>query len=65
MQYFCKETNQKLNEKRQIALATGFVGIMCCLILYLMLQYVGVSFRFDYKLWDIETVTAADFTVEW
>ena len=41
------------------------LGIFVSLVFLLVIWYLQSSATLDVKLWDIETVTASDFTVEY
>jgi hypothetical protein len=45
-------------------LLVGCIGIFICLLFFLMIYYQEKTSLLDYKLWDVNTVTAADFTTE-
>jgi hypothetical protein len=47
-----------------MALAIVCIGIFMCLLFLLVLYYLQQTSRIEYKLWDVNTVTAADFTTE-
>jgi len=64
-QYSCKHTNEALNEKRVVGLFVGCLGIFMSLVFLLALFYLYKSSTMDYKVWDVDTVTPADFTVEY
>jgi len=62
VQYYCKQ-DDTLKKKRE---AVGIISIgffICCLYL-LSLYYQQQASRLEYKLWDVNTVTVADFTTE-
>lgn len=40
------------------------MGVFICFLYIFMLMYLNKVGNLDYKLWDVQTVTAADFTVE-
>lgn len=40
------------------------IGIFICLSFLCAIYYLFETSKLDYKLWDVDTVTAADFTVE-
>ena len=41
------------------------MGILMCLIYSLFIYYLQSTTKLNYKLWDVNTVTPADFTVEY
>lgn len=62
MQYYCKQPDTL--RKQRIALGIVCIGVFICLLFLLSLYYLQQTSRLDYKLWDINTVTVADFTAE-
>lgn len=64
VQYFCQQTESDLNDKRRQALIVICLGIFISLLYLLSLHYQEKTAALDYKAWDVDTVTAADFTVE-
>ena len=65
LQYSCTQTLEAVNTKRVWGLGIACLGILISLILLLVHWYLKQSSVIDFKLWDIETVTASDFTVEY
>jgi uncharacterized phage infection (PIP) family protein YhgE len=51
--------------KRREALLIVCLGIFISLVFLIMIYYLFETSNLDYKLWDVATVTAADFTVEY
>jgi len=41
------------------------ISIFVCFIFLLYIYYVYRTSKLDYKVWDVDTVTPADFTVEY
>ncbi len=64
VQYLCIQDESDLNNKRRDALIVIALGIFISLLFLLSLYYQEKTAILDYKLWDVDTVTAADFTVE-
>jgi hypothetical protein len=64
VQYLCIQDESVLNNKRRDALVVIALGIFISLLFLLSLYYQEKTAILDYKLWDVNTVTAADFTVE-
>lgn len=64
VQYFCEQSDSDLNDKRRQALIVICLGIFISLLFLLSLYFQEKTAILDYKLWDVDTVTAADFTVE-
>lgn len=63
-QYTCLQDDKELDGKRYMGLAIvclGFFGI-CCYSLQVF--YLTHTAKLDFRLWDISTLTAADFTAE-
>lgn len=65
MQYSCLQTEEALSQKRLDALLISCIGVFISLLFECMVFYYFKSSLFEFKLWDINTVTAADFTVEY
>lgn len=65
VQYFCEQPISDINSKRQLALFIVCLGFFICFIYFLMIYYLSKTSTLDYKLWDVLTVTSADFTVEY
>lgn len=61
---FCTEDVESLNGKRGYGLIIVSLGIFMSCIYLLFVSYLSKTAYMDYKLWDVNTVTAADFTVE-
>lgn len=39
------------------------IGVFIALIFLLMILFLQQTSNYEYKIWDIDTITAADFTV--
>jgi len=65
IQYYCYQENEELNDKRHQALLIGCIGLFSCFIFTFMIYYLMKMQRLQYKEWDVRTVTAGDFTVEY
>lgn len=64
VQYTCIQTEREIDGKRYAGLGIvciGFLGI-CCYSLQVF--YLTHTAKLDFKLWDLSTLTAADFTAE-
>lgn len=64
MQYQCLENDGDLSQKRYFGLGIvcfGFFGIVCY---SLQVFYLKHTAKLDFKLWDLSTLTAADYTAE-
>ena len=64
IQYACTQALEEVNTKRTWGLAIVCLGIFISLIFLLTHWYLGQTAVIDFKVWDVETVTASDFTVE-
>ncbi|CDW90155.1 UNKNOWN [Stylonychia lemnae] len=65
IQYTCEEPDSEILIKKHSALAVACLGLFICFIFFCMTYYLSKTSYIDYKLWDVFTVTAADFTVEY
>lgn len=54
----------EVDTKRRQALVISCIAILIALVYLAMLYYFFESSKIDYKVWDVDTVTASDFTVE-
>lgn len=54
-----------LNEKREQGLTVACIGIFISLLYLTGMYYLGSVAKIDFKAWDVGTVTAGDFTVEY
>jgi len=67
-QYECEQPvdgPQGLNEKRQQGLVVSCIGVFVSLIYLTGMYYLSSVASIDFKAWDVGTVTASDFTVEY
>eukprot|EP00347_Sterkiella_histriomuscorum_P007945 403346963 len=64
VQYFCKQLDDDITLKRREALVVVSIGVFICLLFLCALYYLYETSKIEYKTWDVNTVTAADFTVE-
>lgn len=64
MQYFCQQFDDDVTLKRREALVIVCIGIFICFIFLCANFYLYETSRLEFKAWDVDTVTAADFTVE-
>lgn len=53
-----------MTAKRREGLVVSCVGIFISFVFLCGVYYLHETAKLDYKLWDVDTVTAADFTVE-
>lgn len=60
----CFETEQYKSNKRTIALSFSCLGVFGCVTYLIIMYYRLFVNQIDFKLWDMKTVTANDFTVE-
>lgn len=58
------QDNSNVTLKRREALVVVSLGIFICLLFLCAIYYLYETSRLEYKTWDVNTVTAADFTVE-
>ena len=65
IQYRCSQGLDAVNTKRVQGLAIVCLGIFVSLLFLLTHWYLKETAVIDFKVWDVETVTASDFTVEY
>jgi len=63
MQYSC-DLEDVLISNQHIGLGASIAGIICCLMFSFLVYFLRKAAVLNYKLWDISTVTTADFTVQ-
>lgn len=63
VQYNC-DFQGKLNEQQKNGLWVASTAIIVCIFYRCVLYFLRTTASINYKLWDINTVTAADFTIE-
>jgi hypothetical protein len=63
-QYTCLQTEEELLYKRNEGLGIVCIGSFAMTVYMLAVFYLDSTSALDYKLWDLTTVTAADFTAE-
>ncbi len=51
--------------KKQLGVFVASSAIFMCFLFLLTTYYLSETASIDYKMWDVDTVTAADFTVEY
>ncbi len=64
MQYYCLQDEDDLVTKRREALIVVSISVFVALLFLLAIYYNEKTCMLDYKLWDVDTVTVGDFTVE-
>jgi hypothetical protein len=65
LQYKCSQSNEILNTKRDQGLFVSCVGILISLLFLTCMYYLSKVAAIEFKQWDVGTVTAGDFTVEY
>lgn len=65
VQYFCRQRSSRLLDKKLDSLLITCLGVLISLLFLITIYYLSKSNDIDYKLWDVKTVTPADFTVEY
>lgn len=65
MQYKCTETLTQLNTKREQGLLISCVASFTAIVFLIVIFYLSKTSVLDYKEWDVETLTASDYTVEY
>ena len=64
VQYECHMSNEETKAMQHIAIKVILVACFMSLIYLLVIYYLESVTNLDFKLWDVSTCTAADFTVE-
>ena len=64
IQYYCIQDDDQLVSKRRQALVVVSISVFIALLYLLAIYYNEKTSILDYKLWDVDTVTVGDFTVE-
>ena len=64
IQYSCEISEDELTDKRYQALWAGCTSVFSCLVLLSVLKYRANSISIEKREWDIQTVTASDYTIE-
>lgn len=64
MQYLCQVDDEELSEKRSQALIASCACVFSALVLLSVLKYRSGSIDVEKRLWDLQTVTASDYTLE-
>ena len=64
VQYMCQVGEDDLLVKRTEALQAGCLAIFSCLVLLAVIQYRVGSIGIEKREWDLQTVTASDYTLE-
>ena len=64
VQYMCQTDEAELLTKRTEALQAGCVAVFSCLVLLSVIQYRTGSISIEKREWDLQTVTASDYTLE-
>ena len=64
VQYFCQVPLEDLTTKRVEALQAGCAAIFACLVLLAVIKFRVDSIGIEKSQWDLETVTASDYTLE-
>lgn len=63
-QYMCQQTKETLDRKRVEGLIVTCAGLLVAATFYILIEYLQKTSDVDFKIWDVETVTASDFTVD-
>ena len=64
VQYFCQHSEQELGKKRNEGTYIAVIAVFSCLFFLIMLFYLRQSTQILKVVWDVETVTAGDYTVD-
>jgi hypothetical protein len=64
LQYYCTQDDKAVTRKKQAGLVVAGLGILICLMFLIGLSYLRTESNLDFTIWDFNTVTAGDFTIE-
>lgn len=64
IQYSCVVADDELQQKREEALLSSCVNIFAALVLLAVIKYRQGSISIEKREWDLQTVTASDYTLE-
>jgi len=64
IQYNCKVGDEEIKEKREQALLAGCVNMFAAMTLLSVVAYRQGSTSIEKKEFDLQTVTASDYTLE-
>lgn len=65
LQYDCEQTTEELNKKRNEGLIIACLGILISTLFLTCMYFLSKVAAIEFKEWDVGTVTASDFTVEY
>jgi hypothetical protein len=65
MQYKCNQVTSEINTKREQGLLVSCCGCLVAVIFLIVIYYLAKTARLDFQLWDIQTLTASDWTIEY
>lgn len=65
IQYTCAENDSELNQKRSYGLLISCIACFACLVFMIVIYYEKRMNGLEFQQWDINNLTASDFTVEW
>ena len=63
-QYICEQTASAVTTTRERALLVICLGMFAVTIFMITVYYMTKTSALNYKMWDLRTTTASDFTVE-
>lgn len=64
VQYTCHVSDEHISEKREQALFAACVSCFSCLVLLAVIKFRKGSIGIEKREWDLQTVTASDYTIE-
>ncbi|CDW91100.1 UNKNOWN [Stylonychia lemnae] len=64
VQYFCQQTDEQLSVKRQEGAVISAIAVFSCLFFIIMMFYLRQQTQIQKVEWDVETITAGDYTVD-
>ena len=64
LQVACTYSEAELAERKLVGLLAGSISVFCALFVFVYADYLEQEFEIQAKLQDVQTVTAADYTLE-
>lgn len=64
LQFTCTFSDEQLKTQQKLGLYITITGVICCLLYKFSVYWLTINLDLDLKVWDISTVTVADFSVQ-